>query len=182
MLGVPGTIAVCSFMAFLFAGADPGDERRPGKLLWEIGKDDGANGEFALTPWGYRGFKEDALFAAGISDPRADWPYVHPGPGDAWAGGRSHTFTIIFGVKGRPAGSCRLQVALLDTHSRTPPRLSIDLNGHAVEKDLPPGAGDASLFGDLAKGKKHRFDVSFPADFLVDFIKEFRHLGVHPEE
>ena len=61
-------------------------------FLWQIGRADRNNAEFALAPAGYGQFKTDALFVIGESDPKQDWPYVHPGPGDVWAGGREHTF------------------------------------------------------------------------------------------
>src|SRR6266496_4242398 len=67
----------------------------PGKLLWQIGKPDHNNAEFALAPEGYRRFGNDGVFIVGESDARRDWPYVQPGPVDDWAGGRQHTFTIL---------------------------------------------------------------------------------------
>jgi hypothetical protein len=46
------------------------------------------------------------------------------------AGGRRHTFTILFGVKDRPrAGEAKLSFDLIDTQSRTPPELRIEVNG-----------------------------------------------------
>jgi len=65
------------------------------QLLWQIGKPDHANAEFALAPGGYAQFKNDAFFIVGQSDPKHDWPYVQPGPADTWAGSRPHTFTPV---------------------------------------------------------------------------------------
>ena len=69
------------------------------KTLWEIGQADGRNGEFALGPQDYEAYREDGFFIVGRSDARRSWPYVHPGPMDGWAGGRPHTFSIVFGLK-----------------------------------------------------------------------------------
>ena len=57
----------------------------------------------ALAPDGYHRFKQDAFYVVGQSDPKNDWPYAQPGPVDAWAGGRQHTFTILFALKSAPA-------------------------------------------------------------------------------
>ena len=58
------------------------------KTLWRIGVKDGNNAEFALAPKGYARFAESGFFIVGQSDPKSAWPYVHPGPIDAWAGSR----------------------------------------------------------------------------------------------
>ena len=42
-------------------------------LLWEIGKPDNNNAEFALAPNQYQTFKEDGFFVVGRSDPKRDW-------------------------------------------------------------------------------------------------------------
>src|ERR1043166_5104951 len=139
----------------------------PSTLLWQIGKPDNDNREFALAPNRYTEFHEDGFFVVGRSDPKRDWPYVHPGPNDAWAGGRQHTFAIVFGLKNPiKDGGCKLRFDLIDTQHGTPPELRIEVNGKAFTRSLPPGADDASVFGRPAKGKECRFDVPFPAALL----------------
>jgi len=138
-----------------------------GATLWEIGRADGDNAGFALAPSHYAQFRTDAFFVVGQSDARQDWPYAQPGPVDAWAGSRPHTFTVRFGLKdaGRD-GNCRLVVRLLDTQAGNPPRLRVDLNGHATEHRLLPGAGDASIFGNPKAGRPQTVTVEFPASHL----------------
>ena len=137
------------------------------QLLWQIGKPDHDNAEFALAPGGYAQFKHDAFFIVGKSDAKQDWPYVQPGPNDAWAGGRQHTFTVLFGVQQPVAqGTCKLKFDLLDTQSPSPPRLRIEVNGQSFERQMPAGGGDASVEGEPARGKPHHFDVEFPATLL----------------
>lgn len=144
-------------------------------FLWQIGTPDGNNAEFALAPRGYASYAADGFFVAGQSDPRRDWPYVHPGPDDNWAGSRRHAFVVLFGLARVPAaGDCALRVALIDTHAANPPPLRIEINGTAFEKGLPRGGGDASVFGDPAKGRKHAFDVAFPASLLRAGDNEIR--------
>jgi len=144
-----------------------------GKVLWEIGKADNNDREFALSPNGHGRFKEDGFCAVGQFDAKRDWPYVQPGPGDPWAGGRPHTFVIVFGLKQPPgAGQCKLMVDLLDTHRNGPPMLQIDINGRTFKHQTPPGGGDESIFGDPSKGKEHKFEIAFEADLLKAGLNE----------
>lgn len=135
--------------------------------LWQIGKPDNDNREFALAPGRYGEFRDDGFFVVGQSDPQRDWPYVQPGPVDGWAGGRPHTFSVVFGLREAPAaGSAQLALDLLDTHRGSPPVLRIDLNGQTFTRELPSGAGDASIFGEPARGREHRLTLDFPAHLL----------------
>ncbi|HEY3324395.1 MAG TPA: polysaccharide lyase family protein [Planctomycetota bacterium] len=151
------------------------------KTLWEIGKADGKNAEFALAPSDYEKFQDDGFFIAGQSDPKRDWPYVHPGPADDWGGSREHTFTIWFGVKtagrdaaqlpaGTPAlpvaGNCRVLIDLIDTHFKQPPKIRIEIGGQKFEKQLQPGAGNESIEGDPSKGKAQHVEFELPASAL----------------
>ena len=136
-------------------------------LLWQIGKPDNDNREFALAPNRYAEFREDGFFVVGRSEAKRDWPYAHPGPDDSWAGGRPHTFNIVFGLKAPPQpGDCRLLVDLNDTQSRQAPRLRIEINGKAFDRQMPAGAGDDSIYGQPARGKEHKFEVVFPSALL----------------
>ena len=136
--------------------------------LWEIGRRDTNNAEFALAPGDFAKFTDDGHFSVGDSDARRDWPYVQPGPDDGWAGSRTHTFAIFFGLKAAPtAGEGRLRCALLDTQSGNPPTLRVQVNGQSFEVKLPRGAGDESVRGQPAKGRPHEFTVTFPARLLL---------------
>ncbi len=137
------------------------------KYLWQIGKPDNSMAEFAGAPdYGAR-FQKDGFFIIGRSHENTDWPFAHPGPDDAWAGYRPHSFSILFGVKSVPStDSCRLEVRLLDTHSYASDKLNISVNGHIMEKTLPLGAG-AAIYGDVAKGKKYAFTLVFPVSMLL---------------
>jgi hypothetical protein len=140
----------------------------PKRWLWEIGQADGSGAEFALAPDGYGRFERDGFVAVGRSDPKRDWPYVLPGPDDAWAGARSHTFAVAFGVKGPApkAGSCRLELAVTDTRPGKPLRLRLALNGRAQDCNVPPGGSDRSIAGQTDQGRRLRLDITFPAAAL----------------
>ncbi len=143
------------------------------QTLWSIGGSDNTNGEFALAPNRYAEFRHDGFYAVGQSDSQRDWPYVHPGPQDGWAGGRKHTFRVLFGLEAAPnEGACQLHLDLLDTQHQIPPRLQIRVNGQQFAQQLPPGAGDASVFGDPSKGREYVTSVSFPANLLRPGMNE----------
>ena len=144
-----------------------------GKFLWQIGKADNDTAEFALGRGGYRGFGRDGFFVVGRSSPKRDWPYCHPGPSDAWAGSCPHTFTILFGLRGRP-GKAKLSVDLVDTHYARPPTLRVAVNGRAFDHKCPPGASDASITGNPSAGREHRFALSLPAGTLRTGVNEIK--------
>jgi len=141
------------------------------KLFWQIGKADNNTAEFALGPNNSNQysvtFPRDALFVAGQSDPKKDFPYIQPGPADVWAGSKSHTFTILFGVKAAPTtGQCELLIDFVDTHSARPPKMQIKINDTSFVRELPKGAGDPSAFGEVEKGREHVLKIEFPAEVI----------------
>jgi len=143
------------------------------QLLWQIGKPDRDNREFALAPRNFQKFSEDGLFVVGRSESQRDWPYVQPGPHDAWAGSRQHTFTVLFAVKGVSKNeNCKLLVHLIDTQHAAPPRLRISVNGHAFEKALTAGAGDESVQGNARAGKPVEFELPISTALLREGANE----------
>jgi len=141
------------------------------KLFWQIGKADNNTAEFALGPDRSNQysvtFPQGALFVAGQSDPKQDWPYIQPGPADTWAGSKSHTFTILFGVgTTQTTGQCELLLDFVDTHSAKPPKMQIKINDTSFVREMPKGAGDPSAFGEVEKGREHRLTIDFPAQVL----------------
>ena len=156
-----GIVTVLTIVVSFVSFADAGE------LLWQIGEADNDTAEFALGPKDFSQFKEDGFFVVGQSDPKRDWPYAHPGTVDQWAGGRGHTFTIVFGLKTVPAdGESKLILDLVDTHANAPARLRIDVNEHSTLHNIPQGAGDESIRGEPAKGREHRIEVTIPAGTL----------------
>ena len=140
----------------------------PQEILWEIGTSDNSTAEFMLAPGGYGNFKTDVIYYVGISEPAADWPYVHPGPADGWAGNRPHAFMVLFNLATVPSeGNGKLILDLVDTHGHLPPRLKIEINQKSSERRTRAGSGsDASVSGSPDQGKESIIEVSFPAEVL----------------
>lgn len=162
-------IRISSLFAAMAVVATAASGRGDDPVLWEIGNADNSTKEFALAPNGYEKFANDALFVVGRSDPKRDWPYCHPGPNDLWAASRSHTFTVVFNVSaipGPPAGEVRVRLLLCDSHSQSPPRVEIALNGTAKSFQTIRGAGDASITQGKP-GRPSELTVEFPLSLLA---------------
>jgi hypothetical protein len=145
------------------------------EVLWHLGRPDNSNAEFALAPKDYAQFRDDGFYVVGRSEPGRDWPYAHPGPGDAWAGSRRHTFAIVFALDARPAdGLGRLLIDLFDTHSASPPRLRVEINGKTYERSLSRGAGDETIYGGSAQGRECLWEIAFPVSLLRTGDNEIR--------
>ncbi len=134
--------------------------------IWQIGQTDGGTAEFALGPSEYGrftvAFPNDVSFVVGISDPKEDFSYVQPGPEDSWAGSKSHTVTILFGLEIPESARtvpADLFIDLVDTHSSNPPKLIIQINEKTLEHQTPKGGGDASVNGNAAAGRSHRIRI-----------------------
>jgi hypothetical protein len=124
-----------------------------GKPVAVIGTFDRRSLELALAPGGYNQFltrfPNGVDYTHGTSSAAADWPYLHPGPADRWAGSRAHTFRLRFWLDAVPAKDLALAVWLIDTHATTPGKLVVACNGTAVtEAALEKGATRGSTQGD----------------------------------
>lgn len=99
------------------AQAPPSKTQKPGSSLnqntiWKIGENDNQADDMALYPASYEKFLEhdfgyeDRYFLIGKSDTRKEFPFVLPGPKNAWggtgrtAGIRSHFLTLAFELQG----------------------------------------------------------------------------------
>jgi hypothetical protein len=140
----------------------------PAVTVFQIGVADHDYREFALAG-NYQAypqtFPHDADFVVGQSDPRKDWPWIQPGPTDAWAGSRPHVFRITFDLPEVAAGYYRLVLDFVDTQGAEPPVFTVGINGTPIKFRLPPGHGDESLT-DPKVGKNYSLQQVFPATFL----------------
>ena len=137
-------------------------------LLWQMGTKDHDVSEFANAPSDYDKFESDGFFITGISNIATDWPYVHPGPGDGWAGSQVHSFSIFFGISNtrQSTGNCTLTINMVDTHNTNPGSVKIRINDEIFEQKLPKGGGDESINGSPEKGKNFDCRFEFPTSLL----------------
>jgi alpha-mannosidase len=137
------------------------------QTVWQIGKPDGSYMEFAIAgdyhAWDKQFAAKDPVFEVGKSDPAKDWPFIHPGPGDSWAGAREHPFTIRFTLADEPRGIFTLRIDLADTHGKETPRYVVRVGERTGDFRLPPGGGDASLT-DPKAGKPYKLTLILPAE------------------
>lgn len=137
--------------------------------LWRLGATDRNWNDFAIAG-DHQAFMRH--FAAGVSltvnqdNPAEAWPYIHPGPEDAWAGGRPQVFKINFSLEAIPESACRFTLALAATHPQSPPRIMISVNGHASDiMQLAAGSSDAAL-SNPEKGNAVSPSIVFPSAWL----------------
>ena len=135
-------------------------------VLWQIGAADRTASGMALAPAGWPKYSQDGLFVVGRSDSRTAWPYVQPGPADAWAGSRSHAFTVLFGMRKAPATPVTLEIRILNAQAPVPPKIRIQVNGFQYEKQLTPGGGDDALEGLLSKARPISLTIKVPPTSL----------------
>lgn len=140
------------------------------ETLWHIGALDADYAEFA-SAGNYQAFLSafpgEIAYAIGTNSTEKDWPFIQPGPADAWAGSRPHVFTLTFDLQEPPTSACRLLLAFVSTHGNTPPAISVIVNGHSLDTvQLPQGGGDDALVNPKA-GKPCRQPFLFPAAWLA---------------
>ena len=136
------------------------------EVVWQIGEPDGSYAEMAIArdypAYEARFLAKPPVFEVGTSRPGEDWPFIHPGPVDSWAGGRVHPFAIRFSLPDEPRGRFTLRVDLADTHGLSPPVYLVTVGGRTGRFRLPRGAGDASL-ADPKVGKPKKLELNLPA-------------------
>ncbi|MCP4594649.1 MAG: hypothetical protein GY842_28285, partial [bacterium] len=157
------------------------------RVVWTIGDSDNKAGEFALSPGDYARFLEedfgweDRYFLIGRSQIAKDWPYIIPGPADAWggtsgtAGRRTHVLNVLFGLQAVPKqGDWKLIVDLLDTHPQRPPLLKVSVNGYARTFALPKGGSEASATGATESAREHVIELPIPVGVIREGGNEVR--------
>ncbi len=133
------------FSSSLPAANAPQAGRTNGGTIFCLGKPDGTALEFGCADTGWQSFQgrfpRPVIFTVGKDKPAA-WPYIHPSTHDAWAGGKSHTFTLGFTVEALPSEPLHLILGLASAHS-SPSLLTVSLNGtNVATRRVPAGSGN----------------------------------------
>ena len=142
--------ALVAASALLTAVQVPVAEAAPAQSIFTIGTQDQSATEFALSPNKSSTyptvFANDVTYTVGTST-AANWSYVHPGPADAWAGSKNHTFTINYSLTStQRTNGTLLQLNYIDTHG-TSPTVQIKSNGTVVDSLKTPVGGTVGLNG-----------------------------------
>lgn len=122
------------------------------ETLWSIGVKNNSGREFALFG-NYdeyaSHFPSNFTYQIGKSV-ASDWPYIQPGPMDAWAGSVAHSLSIAFSLESVPKGECTLELDVVSAQGQAPPTLKISINDAPMLLKLPPGPGDIVLSDEKA--------------------------------
>jgi hypothetical protein len=144
-------------------------------VIWQIGKADKDYSEFAIArnypAYQERFGKEQPVFEPGRSDPARDWPFIQPGPSDAWAGSKAHPFTIRFALDRPPRGAFFFRVDLVDVQWGSAPILAVKIGDRHGSFPLQSGGGDGSLTNP-ALGKHQRIELALPASCFTQGTNE----------
>ncbi|MCL2117198.1 MAG: polysaccharide lyase family protein [Planctomycetaceae bacterium] len=165
--------------------------------IWRLGVDDNSNLEF-LDVRDYNNYVKkvpgEPNFVIGQNHPKSDWPSVHPGPADTWAGSKSHTFTIAFDMPEINPDVVYELVLDGTAHYGQPPVFEIDLNGakqmletHAnctSDQAIAAGKGEsfpykAAFLSVVLKAKDNRLTITSKRGswFLYDCIGLYSRTG-----
>lgn len=124
-----------------------------GREIARIGDFDGRTLELLDAPSSYTQiptqFPEALVeYEQGVDDPGTAWPYLLPGPGDAWAGKRAYRARWTLTLEEAPKADLDLAVWLVDT-TRLGGILRVSANGeHVTDIELPLGSTRGSREGD----------------------------------
>lgn len=163
-----GPAIVLAVVSTAVAHAQKDDQQ--GQLLWRIGTPDRDYREFAIAGRYFEyvaRFPSDVAYRVGESDPARDWPFIHPGPDDVWAGGRVHPFRIEFDLAAAPAGTCRLTIDLVNSHYGSPPILEVSVNERRKYRVKLPAGGTDEALTNPAAGRPLSIPIFFPGEHLV---------------
>lgn len=149
--------------------------------IWKLGEADNTATDMALAPDQYANFLqadfgwEDRFFLVASSELKTDWPYVLPGPHDAWGGTgptsgiRSQLLTIFFGLKDAASNNdYKLTIDLLDSDRLYPPTLKVIVNGKSWKFKIPPGFAHYPTLDSTSMAKQHLIEIPIPKGLLVN--------------
>jgi len=145
--------------------------------IWSIGRPDESGAELGIFGK-YSEFSgkytDDWRFFIGKSL-SSDWPYVHPGPEDAWAGNKQHRLVIEFDLESVPTGDCELVIDAVCAHAAAPV-IKTEVNGVAAKIRFT--SGNISAVGDESLKQPQQSVLRFKPDLLRAGKNEIALTGV----
>ncbi|WP_018157182.1 polysaccharide lyase family protein [Demetria terragena] len=122
-----------------------------GRAVATVGSFDGVSSELALAGRAYvryqSTFPRDVDFHHGRDEAATQWSWLHPGPEDAWAGRRTHSFRLHFDLAGPPRSDFDFAVWLTDRHPSRAGAASVWINDILCDPVIFAGPFDADLSG-----------------------------------
>lgn len=155
-----------------------------GRELARIGEFDGKSLELRFSPAEYgqipKAYPTAVIdYVQGVDTPAEAWPYLLPGPGDAWAGRKTYRTRWTVPLDAAPQRDVDLALWFVDT-TRLGGRLDVAVNGHDVRSvELAKGAtrgsreGDATLPGSTLVRSRHEFALPAGALTAGENVVEF---------
>jgi predicted alpha-1,2-mannosidase len=156
-------------------------------LLWKIGEADKTSSGMALAPASYAQFLsqdfgwEDRYYLVGFSNPKTDFPYVLPGPKDAWGGTgltsgiRSQILNVLFDLSSiSKNGNYDLTINILGYHGALPPLFKVNVNGQSFEFQLPKKEADHVIDGDFKNAKATIINIPVASNLIRKGGNEIR--------
>ncbi|WP_462418443.1 polysaccharide lyase family protein [Kytococcus sp. Marseille-QA3725] len=119
------------------------------RAVAQMGEFDRRSLEFRHAPDGYKTIPvdhPDGVITVGPEDGPEQWPFLLPGPGDAWAGSRPYTLRWTVRVE-EPVSQPAVALWGIDT-TRLGSRLEVELGAWQESVDLPAGGTRGSREGD----------------------------------
>ncbi len=138
--------------------------------IWSIGNDDGNYQEFSAAG-NYndfvKNFPTDPTVQIGSLNTKTEWPYIHPGPADSWAGAKLHTFTIQFDLPKANAGEAEPSAYELILKGwgqpGSPPSIDVDLNGKRGVIQTENNARTDAILTNPGAAQAKAFSLTLPA-------------------
>ena len=116
---------------------------------------------------------EDGYYLIGNSDSKKNWPYILPGPQDAWggsntlAGWHAASLNILFGINDfDPQDKFTLFIDLMDISAKNSPLFRVRINDSSWEYQLPQGSGDSTFKGASTKYPGYVIKIEIPANII----------------
>jgi predicted alpha-1,2-mannosidase len=146
--------------------------------VWSIGEKNHSSADLALGPSGYKQFLEndfgyeDRYFLIGKSLAEKDFPYVLPGPDDAWggtggtSGWRTHDINVLFGVTEIADNTqLKLIIDLIDSHPNRS-LLKVTVNDRQSWKYSLKGDTDSSIVRTDAATKHQTLEIPLTRNLI----------------
>ena len=174
----------CSRPSSAVVGESQASVTATGRELARIGEFDGKSLELRFSPAEYgqipKAYPTAVIdYVQGVDTPGEAWPYLLPGPGDAWAGRKTYRTRWTVPLDAAPQRDVDLALWFVDT-TRLGGRLDVAVNGQDVRSvELPKGAtrgsreGDATLPGSTLVRSRHEFALPAGALTAGENVVEF---------